>query len=109
MEMKQCTECPDYKSCKEPCSEVEAFINQDENPNAWLKIRPSEHIEQWGCTKMPDNVSTTEAILQNYFIDRMKPKDIADRYYKSQQYVYYVIKKYSKIITENIKKSVKTC
>jgi DNA-directed RNA polymerase specialized sigma subunit len=45
--------------------------------------------------------------LQNYFIDRMKPKDIAERYYKSQQYVYRIIKKYSKIIAENIKKAAK--
>jgi hypothetical protein len=35
----------------------------------------------------------------------MKPKDIAERYYKSQQYVYRVIKKYSKIMIENIKKA----
>jgi DNA-directed RNA polymerase specialized sigma subunit len=106
--MKQCTDCLEYKQCKEPCREVEAYINQDDNADAWIKIRPSEHIEQWGAAKMPDNVSTTEVILQNYFIDRMQPKEIAEKHYKSKQYVYRIIKKYSAIITENIKKAAKT-
>jgi DNA-directed RNA polymerase specialized sigma subunit len=102
--MESCKGCPLYRKCKIPCPEVNQYINQDENEDAWLKIRFTNKIEIWDA-KTKESVSTTEAILQNYFLDRMKPKDIAERYYKSPQYVYRVIKKYSKIMIENIKKA----
>ena len=102
--MESCKGCPLYHKCKIPCPEVNEYINQDENEDAWLKIHFTNKIEVWDA-KTKESVSTTEAILQNYFLDRMKPKDIAERYYKSQQYVYRIIKKYSKIMIENIKKA----
>jgi hypothetical protein len=86
---------------------MEAYVNQDANDEAWSQIRPNDYIDSWGNINMPDILSTTETILQNYFLDRMKPQDIAERHYKSKQYVYYVIHKYTKIISQNIKKSVK--
>jgi hypothetical protein len=55
---------------------------------------------------MPDGVGTTEAILQNYFIDRMTTKEIAEHYNKSQRYINKTIKHYKSILIENIKKSV---
>ena len=103
--MKSCKDCPLYKDCKKVCLEVSQYINQDENEDAWIKIRFTNKIEIRPNAKMKESVSTTEVILQNYFIDRMKPKDIAERYYKSPQYVYRVIKKYSRIMIENIKKA----
>jgi DNA-directed RNA polymerase specialized sigma subunit len=105
MEKLSCKDCSHYKYCKKPCIAVLQYINQDENEEAWVRIRFTDKIEAKGNIKGKEAVSTTEVILQNYFIDRMKPKDIAERYYKSQQYVYRIIKKYSKIIAENIKKA----
>jgi DNA-directed RNA polymerase specialized sigma subunit len=107
MEKLNCKDCVHYKYCHRPCIAVSKYINQDENEDAWLKIKFTNKIEIRPNAKMKESVSTTEVILQNYFIDRMKPKDIAERYYKSQQYVYRIIKKYSKIIAENIKKAAK--
>ena len=101
-----CSSCTKRKYCKSPCEPVERYINQDNNDDTWMNVVFTERIEQIQC-KNREGVSITEAILQNYFLDRMKPKEISEKYYKSQQYVYWVIKKYSKIIAENIKKSVK--
>lgn len=101
-----CQECKHYLNCRQPCQEIDDFINQDDNEDAWLKIRFTDKIERCDL-KNRDGVSTTEAILQNYFIDRMEPKEIAEKYFKSRQYVYWVIKKYTSIIAANIKKSVK--
>lgn len=103
--MMTCKPCPLYKTCRKPCGLIDDYINQDENIEAWEKISFTNKIEQIGDAKMRDSVSTTEAILQNYFLDRMTPKEIAEKNYKSQQYVYKVIKKYSVIIAENIKKA----
>jgi DNA-directed RNA polymerase specialized sigma subunit len=105
MEKLSCKDCVHYKYCHRPCIAVLQYISQDENEDAWLKIKFTNKIEIRPNAKMKESVSTTEVILQNYFIDRMKPKDIAERYYKSQQYVYRIIKKYSKIMIENIKKA----
>lgn len=105
MEKLNCKDCVHYKYCHRPCIAVLQYINQDENEEAWVRIRFTDKIEAKGNIKGKEAVSTTEVILQNYFIDRMKPKDIAEKYYKSKQYVYRIIKKYSKIMIENIKKA----
>jgi DNA-directed RNA polymerase specialized sigma subunit len=104
--MRPCNQCRKYIKCHHLCSKAEKYTSQDDDEEQWLKIRFTDKIEACGDGKMTDKVSTTEAMLQNYFIDRMKPKEIAERYYKSQQYVYWVIKKYSKVMIHYIKKSI---
>jgi hypothetical protein len=89
-----------------PCEQVEDYINQDYNEDDWLKISFTDRIEGYEM-KTKDTVSTTEAILQNYFIDRMNPKEIAEKHYKSQQYIYWLIKKYTVLIANAIKKACK--
>lgn len=109
---KSCLNCSKRPKCTSICSSAEEYIGQDYNEEVWLNISftdRTDKLEPCKVKKMMDKVSTTEAILQNYFLDRMKPQDIAKRYYKSPQYVYWLIKKYSKIIAENIKKSTESC
>ena len=97
-----CNECSKYLKCRTPCNKVEDYINQDNDEEQWLNISFTDRIEVFEV-KSKDTVSTTEAILQNYFIDRMTPKEIAEKHYKSQQYVYWVIKKYTVLIAKAIK------
>lgn len=101
-----CKTCPLYKCCSSLCSDAIAYINQDADPKSWRKIRPTDQIERIQTTKMPDNLSTTEIILQFYFIDRMEVREISNRLFKSRQYIHKVIKKYSNILKQNIQKSV---
>jgi DNA-directed RNA polymerase specialized sigma subunit len=105
--MINCTKCPARAKCTKLCKKMEEYVNQDINPRAWNKIRPSENIEKVQTSKMPDNLSTTEIILQFYFIDRMTPQEIANKLFKSDKYVYKIIKKYSDILKENIQKTAK--
>jgi DNA-binding CsgD family transcriptional regulator len=56
--------------------------------------------------KLPDKLTTTEIILQLYFVDKKTTKEIMDIVMVSQQYVSKTILKYKPIIVENIKKSV---
>ncbi len=102
-----CEKCNKRTKCKALCLEAEDYINQDINPDSWIKIKPSASIERRQVTTMPDSVSTTEIILQNYFIDRMTPGEIADNLYKSRQYIYKVINKYSLILKQNIQKTAR--
>lgn len=107
--MIDCIQCVKKKKCITLCAEAEAYVNQDNRDDtAWIKIKPKAYIDQMKGVKM-EGVTTTEAILQNYFVDRMDPKDIAKKYYKSTQYVYWLIKKYKAIIADNIKKSISKC
>jgi hypothetical protein len=84
---------------------MEIYANQDNNDDAWRQIVIMEEIEE--CpSRLCEGVSTTEAILQNYFIDRIEVKKIAERYYKSRQYIHYIIRKHKIRMAEIIKKSV---
>jgi radical SAM protein with 4Fe4S-binding SPASM domain len=103
--LKPCPRCKHYKICTEPCGKVDRFSNQDDNEDAWKNVRPIAHIENL-TKEVPKGLSTCEAILINYFVDRMTPPQIAKKHYKSRQYVYRIIKRYSAIIIQNIKKSV---
>jgi hypothetical protein len=92
--------------CKSPCKAIEEYIAQDTNDEQWLNIYFTDRIEVYEM-ESKETVSTTEVILQNYFIDRMSPKEIAEKHYKSQQYIYWLIKKYTVLIAKAIKQSCK--
>lgn len=98
-----CQDCPKYLKCRQLCPDAEKYVSQDETQ--WQKICFTVQIEEMEIKPM-SGLSTTEAILQNYFIERTEPKEIAKNLKISKQYVYRVIKKYSEIIKKNIKKSV---
>ena len=100
-----CTSCKKRLKCKKLCPSALLYVNQDDNPEAWRHITFKEDITA-SNGKMPDAVSTTEAILQNYFIDRKEVKEIAESYCKSRQYIHYVIQKHKKRMAEIIKKEV---
>jgi hypothetical protein len=100
-----CPTCNKYTKCQKLCLQAERYINQDEDPDHWDKIKPVAYIEQCNKKTQP-NLSTSEIILCNYFIDRMEVKEIAILHYKSRQYVHRLIKKYTQLIIKNIKKSV---
>jgi len=101
-----CPICKDYQTCKDPCPKVERFLNHDDGLESWKKVTTIAHINGKHAKEMPQGVSTCEAILINYFIDRTTPREIANNYHKSRQYIHRIIKHYSKITIENIKKSV---
>jgi DNA-directed RNA polymerase specialized sigma subunit len=101
-----CTDCPKRAKCKHLCYRAEEYVNQDNDDEPWINISSAERIEQLEAKTM-ETVSTTEAILQNYFIDRMTVKEIAEKHCKSRQYVHKLIKKFTKILSSNIKKSIK--
>lgn len=105
--MKQCPKCKLYKTCTTPCREVEDYINQDYNEGAWMKIKPKANIDHYQ-PKMEGNLSTSEIIFQNFFLDHMSISEIAKSNYKSRQYVHRVVRQYEKIIIENAKKTPKT-
>ena len=104
--VKPCPSCPDYIDCDKPCIKLERFLNHDDGLESWKKITCIPHLNGKHAQEMPQGVSTCEAILINYFIDRLTPAQIANKHYKSRQYIHRVIKKYSKLIIQNIKKSV---
>jgi hypothetical protein len=101
-----CPPCPHYRNCTEPCERVTKFLNHEDGLESWKKITCIPHLKGKHAKEMPQGVSTCEAILINYFIDRLTPAQIANKHYKSRQYIHRVIKKYSKLIIQNIKKSV---
>ena len=105
-EVKPCPSCPDYEACTKPCKKLERFLNHDDGLESWKKIKTVSHLNGKHAKEMPQGLSTCEAILINYFIDRLTPAQIANKHYKSRQYIHRVIKKYSKLIIQNIKKSV---
>lgn len=103
--VKSCIDCPKREECIKTCKAVNKYINQDDDPELWKNVIPINYIED--CeSKIKQGVSTTEAILQNYFIDRLTIPQIANKYYKSRQYIHKTIKKYSRIMVFYIKQSV---
>ena len=105
-QVKPCPSCPEYQDCVNPCEKLTRFLNHDDGLESWKKITTVSHLNGKHAKEMPQGVSTCEAILINYFIDRLTPAQIAKKHYKSRQYIHRVIKKYSKLIIQNIKKSV---
>jgi hypothetical protein len=105
-QVKPCPSCQQYLDCVKPCIKLERFLNHDDGLESWKKITTVSHLNGKHAKEMPQGVSTCEAILINYFIDRLTPAQIANKHYKSRQYIHRVIKKYSKLIIQNIKKSV---
>lgn len=104
--MVSCDDCPAKIKCNKLCTKMEIYVNQDNNEEAWMRIKPKAYIEKYQKVIFP-SLSTTEVILQNYFIDRMEIKEIAESHCKSRQYVHRVVKKYTGILIDNIKKSAK--
>jgi DNA-directed RNA polymerase specialized sigma subunit len=102
----RCCDCPYFKHCKSLCPEAESYADQDNHPEAWFKIKSTDKIEMIQPT-FPEKLSTTEIILQFYFIDRMDVREIAKKTFKSRQYVHRIIKRYSQIIKQTIKKTIK--
>ena len=100
-----CATCRKRKICKELCEQAEAYASQDARDESWSRITIIEHIDEYS-QKLPPGLSTCEAILQEFFIERLEPVQIAEKYHISKQYVHRTIKKYSGIMKENIKKSV---
>jgi DNA-directed RNA polymerase specialized sigma subunit len=101
-----CQECDKYLKCRELCEQAEKYVNQDTGETQWQKISFTIQIEEMELKPM-SGLLTSEAILQNYFIDRMKQCEIAQKYGISRPYVSKVVKKYSALIIKNIKKSTK--
>jgi DNA-directed RNA polymerase specialized sigma subunit len=86
------------------CERAEKYVSQDEvkmDMDVILTDQiddfPSKHIEKQ---------STCEAILKNYFIDRMTLIEIAKIHHISKQYASRLVRKYKIIIAQNIRKSV---
>lgn len=102
-----CQDCPKYLKCRQLCDEAEKYASQDEDQTQWQKISLTVQIEEMESKPM-HGLLTTEAILQSYFIGRMKQSEIAKMYSVSRPYVCKVIKKYSALIIQNIKKEVKS-
>jgi DNA-directed RNA polymerase specialized sigma subunit len=101
-----CSLCKKRKNCKVLCVHAEAYANQDrveENPNE----KPTDIMEDYN-KPMPEGLSTCEAILQDFFFDRLTPAKIAQIHHISATYVYRIIKQYKVIISQNIKKSVES-
>lgn len=104
--MIYCDRCRRRNKCVYPCKHVEDYINQDNNTEQWAKMTFTPLIDESGTIEMPSILSTTEIIVQNYFLDRMSIKEIAIMHYKSRQYVSRVVAKYKRIMKENLKKKV---
>jgi len=86
------------------CVHAETYVNQDqveENPEEKTMAQIDEM-----SSALPNGLSTCEAILQEYFLDRADPIKIAQHYNLSKQYVYRIIKLHKAIMVKNIKKSV---
>jgi len=101
-----CQECPKYLKCRNLCPDAEKYTDQDNDASQWQKISFTVQIEEMEQRPM-SGLLTSEAILQNYFIDRMKQSEIAKKHEVSRAYVCKVIKKYSSLIIKNLKKEVK--
>jgi hypothetical protein len=106
MKKFDCMKCQHYKYCKEPCPAASEYIEQDNIDKTWRKIDVASDLDQFRPSEA-SGLSTTENILIDYFINSMKPIDIAQRHYKSRQYVHKIIKKYSKLMIISIKKTIK--
>jgi hypothetical protein len=106
MMKRNCTNCRKRKTCTAICDKIEEFVNQD-NIGSWSKIRFTNNIDERIIDTNPKILSTTEIIIQNYYIDRMTVKQISETHYKSRQYIYKIIRKYSNILKENLLKSSK--
>jgi len=102
-----CQECPKYLKCRSLCPDAEKYANQDDDVSQWQKVSFTVQIEEMEAKPM-QGLLTTEAILQDYFIERMKQSEIARKHSKSRPYISKVIKKYSALIVKNIKKEVKS-
>jgi hypothetical protein len=84
---------------------MQQYVNQDACDEPWRHIVTMASIED-KTTTIPSGVSTYEAILQNFFIDRLTINQIAKRYYKSRQYVNRIIHTHKSRMIKIIKKSV---
>jgi hypothetical protein len=104
MKKFDCMKCQHYKYCKEPCPAAAEYIEQDNIDKTWRKINVASDLDQFRPSDA-SGLSTTENILIDYFINAMKPVDIAQKHYKSRQYIHKIIKKYSSLIIVSIKKS----
>ena len=104
MKKIDCMKCQHYKYCKKPCPAALEYIDQDNVDKSWRDIDLTNTIDQYRPSEAA-KLSTTENILIDYFINAMKPVDIAQKHYKSRQYVHKIIKKYSSLMIVSIKKS----
>lgn len=84
---------------------MQQYVNQDACDEPWRHIVTMASIED-KTTTIPSGVSTYEAILQNYFIDRLTIHEISNKYYKSRQYINRIIKSHKTKMIKIIKKSV---
>lgn len=101
-----CNDCPKRPTCRQLCPKAEAYVNQDDDPELWSDITMCEMIETY--EQRPQNgLSTTEAILQELFIDHDKMPTIAERHGVSVQYVSRVHRKYRAMIVRGIKEAIK--
>ncbi len=102
-----CLDCPKYLKCRELCLLAEKYVNQDDDVTQWQRISLTVQIEQMESKPM-QGMLTSEAILQDFFIKRLKQSQIAKKYEVSRPYVSKVVKKYSALIIKNLKKEVKS-
>lgn len=55
-------------------------------------------------SKWPESPTTSEIIFTMFFFDHKTQQEIANKLYITQQYVSKVVKKYKKILIENLRK-----
>lgn len=101
-----CLECKKRPTCRALCPKAEAYVNQDDDPELWNDITMSESIETY-AERFSDGLSTTEAILQELFIDHDKMPTIAERHGVTVQHVSQIRRKYRAMIVKGIRQAIK--
>jgi len=99
-----CQECTKKPTCKKLCKKAEKYVSQDNVGRRERLLRDLREPSTTDLEKGP-KISTTEACLQLFFLDRLSVKEIAKKLYVSDKYVYKVIARAKIKIAAAIKKS----
>lgn len=96
-----CLNCPLYSSCTALCNEAESYVNQDYIKQIDLLIGK---VEMSSTCLINVTKNKEILIIEEYFFNRKKHKEIAEMIDVSRPYVTKTIKKYKAILRKNLEK-----